>query len=601
MSFDPPDPHRHALGLILPASADPVREAAAPANVGTYLTYAELTQRPSLTESEIVALLETMSAADCLLSLAQLSAQLFARGSRADSGDAQHQLVDAVVGTGQLARALHEKLNDPEWSAVFCEQQLVHLARLVILHADRRAPDEFASRELYANWVTCLIAVNDLLDAGLDIEDREARLAWEIRQSQLNHHDDLLCAMAVHYEVYAVLWPELLGDGAAAAERAFRSATGTSIGDYFTVGSAVMARLVKFGNSSDGAPMVQPEVYFSKTKLDPSVPGAFFACVARDVDGLRAELQREEAAYGPTTYGSLTFERFPLVEAQPGFFLPISVASLQRRITEGVFHVLSEAAEREGLDRRHYASSFGNVFQVLVERTARRGEARLASPAPITADVAYGGRSHRRDSSDVIIATERNPVFIEVVSGPLQAATTTRGDVTAFRTDMRRLIVSKAKQLDRCIADFLVGRLELDGANRSTTYRVWPVIVTSHSFPHADTVLQTIRGALRDAGHLQQDKAGGLAIVSAEDLVFCEGHMEQGRTFLSLIRSWKSGPRADLPFKHELVALGGGRAPGSTHFTRRFAEANADWVNKLLGEAVTPEQFLDRGQRGERG
>ena len=567
------------------------------ANVGTYLTYSELTGNEPLAESDIVARLELMSAADCLLALAQLGTRLFAGGNR---GDAQHELVEHVVGDGPLSHALHEKLNDTRWSAVFCEQQLVHLARLVILHADHRPPDEFDDHELYSEWVTCLIAVTDQLDADLKIEDRDERLAWEIRQSELNHHAEQLPATAIHHELYSVLWPKMLPEGATAVEQAFKSMTGMSIGDYFMVGTAVLARLVNFAHTGDGAPMLQPDVYFSSTKIDPSIPKAFFDFTARDVGALRDELQAESQQYGATTYGSLTFERFPLVEAQPGFFLPTSVASLQRRITEGVFHVLAEAAVREGRDRRHYTSAFGNVFQELVEQTVRRGESALPSPAPITADVPYGkNRKSRRDSSDVIVATERNPVFIEVVSGPLHAATTTRGQIDTFRVDLQRLVIGKAKQLDRCINDFLAGDLKFAGAEPATTYRAWPVIVTSHSFPHAETIMDAVRDGLRDEGYLRQEKAGDLAIVSAEDLFFCEGHMQHGRTLLSLIRSWKSGPRADLPFKNELIAIGSGRAPGSSHFEHRFAEANANRMNKLLGKDITPEQVLNHGRRGD--
>jgi hypothetical protein len=596
VSFDPSHFRRHELGFFLPPSVEPEAVPPAPSHVGTYLTYSELTDREPIPETEIIARLERMSAADCLLSLAQIGTRLFAGGNRGIDGGIQQELVDHVVGDGPLGEVLHEKLRDPRWSVIFCEQQLVHLARLVILHADRRAPDEFEDRNLYAEWVTCLIAVTDLLDSGLRVEDRDERLAWEIRQCELNHHADQLPAIAIHYELYSVLWPQMLPEGAAAVEQAFRSMTGMSIGDYFVVGSAVMARLVNVAHTGEGAPMLRPDVYFSSTQIEPSVPKAFFAFTARDVDGLRAELEAEQAEYGATTYGSLTFERFPLVEAQPGIYLPTSVASLQRRITEGVFHVLAEAAENEGRDRRHYTSPFGKVFQALVEQTIRRGEAALPSPAPITSDVPYGTRKKPRDSSDVIVAYERNPVFVEVVSGPLQAATTTRGDPQTFWADLQRLILGKAKQLNRCIADFLAGDLKVDGAEPATTDRISPVIVTSHSFPHAETVMKAVCDGLREEGYLRQDKVGELAIVSAEDLFFCEGHMQQGPTLLSLIRSWKSGPRADLPFKNELIAIGGGRAPGSEYFEHRFAEANSNWMNKLLGKSITADEVLEHAR-----
>ena len=598
MSTGPSSPHfrQHELGLYLPTSVEPEAEPTTLPYVGTYLTYSELTDREPLAQSDLIARLETMSAGDCLLALAHVSTRLFSDGNRGADGNLQHDLVDQVSGDGPLGRLLHEKLNDPRWSAIFCEQQLVHLARLVVLHADRRPPDEFAQHTLYPEWVTCLIGVTDLLDADLQIEHRDDRLAWEIRQSLLNHHAEQLPAAAIHHELYSVLWSEVVPQGAAAVEQAFHSMTGTSIGDYFMVGSAVMARLMNFARSGEGAPMLAPDRYFSSTRVDPSIPRAFFAFNARDVDELRTELLAEDTRYGATTYGSLTFERFPLVEAQPGFFIPTSVASLHRRITEGVFHVLAEAAEADGLDRRHYVSPFGDVFQVLVENTVRRGEAARPAGVRITADVAYGTRRNRRRSSDVIAAYDRNPMFIEVVSGPLQAATTTRGDVDAFRADLERLVVGKARQLHRCIDDFLTGALEVNGIDPAIVYRIWPVILTSHAFPHAETVMDEVRDALVAEGLLHQDTVDELAIVSAEDLFFCEGHMEQGRSLLSLIRSWKSGPRANLPFKNALVALGGGRAPGSSHFEQRFAEASSIYINKLLGGSVTPEQILEHGR-----
>ena len=244
-------------------------------------------------------------------------------------------MIDHIVGDGALGRTLHEKLDDPRWSAIWFEQQLVHMARLVVLHADSRPPDEFDQRRLYPEWVTCVIAVTDLLDTDLQVEDHDARLAWEIRQCELNHHAEMLATTAIHHELYSVLWPQLRAEGWAEVERAFQAVTGISIADYFMVGSTVMARLVNFANSGNGAPMIAPDSYFASSQLDPSVVESFFAFTARDVDGLRGELLAEAEKYGSTTYGSLTFERFPLVEAQPRIFIPTSAASLHRRITQG--------------------------------------------------------------------------------------------------------------------------------------------------------------------------------------------------------------------------------------------------------------------------
>jgi hypothetical protein len=121
--------------------------------------------------------------------------------------------------------------------------RLRDLARLALLNADRRPHDDFSGGALHDEWLTCLFGVTDLLDADLEIESRNQRIAWEIRQCQLNHHDDTLPAIALHYELYRVLWPNVTHPPAQEAEAAFRRHTGMSIGDYFAIGGSVLARL----------------------------------------------------------------------------------------------------------------------------------------------------------------------------------------------------------------------------------------------------------------------------------------------------------------------------------------------------------------------
>jgi hypothetical protein len=65
------------------------------------------------------------------------------------------------------------------------------------------------------------------------------------------------------------------------------------------------------------------------------------------------------------------------------------------------------------------------------------------------------------------------------------------------------------------------------------------------------------------------------------------------------VRAWKSSSFAVLPFKNYLVAHGGGRAPGSPHFFEyRFAEANANYIRRLLGRDVTAEDMLEHASGG---
>jgi hypothetical protein len=281
-------------------------------------------------------------------------------------------------------------------------------------------------------------------------------------------------------------------------------------------------------------------------------------------------------------------------------YVPLSMRSLQRCVSGGVFHLLRKAAEREGKDPRKYSSSFGRPFQQSVEETLRRG-VDASEQTTIVADQPYGSRSNRRDTSDVILGDPLNPVFVEVVSGPLQARTITRGDLGSFADDAKRLVVCKDKQLDQCITAFFDGEFEVLGVDPTGVERVWPVIVSSHPFPHVGSVISKVKELVCDDGYLQGERVGELAIVSAEELFFCEGFMRHGRSFLSLIRGWKDGVYRFASFKNYLIAEGDGRAPASEHFMRRFAEFNVENMNRVLGFQYDTADALELMRRGQLG
>jgi hypothetical protein len=115
--------------------------------------YRELTGREPPSQAEIIALLSMLSAADCLLWLARLEAQLVPAPDRGVREGLQHRLIASMVGDGDLGAALHRAIDDPRWSSVFCEQQVVHLARPVILHADQRPHDDFGNGALLGRVV----------------------------------------------------------------------------------------------------------------------------------------------------------------------------------------------------------------------------------------------------------------------------------------------------------------------------------------------------------------------------------------------------------------------------------------------------------------
>ena len=585
---------RHELGLYLPPLEEGVGGMHELRHVGTYLTYSELTKalgRPSaMSEAEICERLGRLSAEDCMAHIGFIAATMHTAEGPYFRPEVQRELIGHVVGLdSEVGAVLLAAIAQEKRTTIFCEQQLIHLARLVALHADDRGHDDFHNGALYEEWVTCIFGVTDLLDLGLVIEEPADRLSWELRQCGINHRDDLLPSIGLQHEIYRVIMPEEFPEAAAKVETAFQAHTGMTVGDYFAVGDAIQSRFT----NNPGAGL-RPSQYFAPTQIAEEVWRPLFAILARDLPGLRAELLAEDTRYGSTTYGSLAIERFPLYEAREGVYLLISPWALGRRVTEGVFHLLAEAAEAEGRHRSFYTGEFGIPFQRSVEQTLRRGNEASGSPVPVAADITYGrSRSAKRRSSDVILGYPGHPVFVEVVSGPLRIGTLTRGDLEDFESDVRRLVTDKARQLETSIADFLEGRLRVPGVDPELVRRVHPVIVTSHAFPFRDNIDEAVRERLKTAGVLAGERIAPLAVLSAEELFFCEGFMEKGRSFLALIAGWKSDPAAaPHSLKNYLIDLGSGRAPGSRHFEERFAEAAAEQAGRIFGEQRTSAEAL---------
>jgi hypothetical protein len=247
----------HELGLLIPAFARFHSEAPAVPNADRYVTASELNGTQPVREQDIAARLRGLSVADCLVAIAHLSTRLYAQTTPHESPQLQHELAEQMLGGGPLAIRVLEKLRSGDITSVFFEQQLVHLARLVILHAERRPRDGFDDGRLLGEWGSCLIEVGDLLDPGIDIADDEQRLSWELRQCALNHRQDEMPVSALHHEVYRVLWPARKGARYQRVNDAFQRYTAITIGDYFTIGAAVLARLAVRGSRE---PTVLPAI-----------------------------------------------------------------------------------------------------------------------------------------------------------------------------------------------------------------------------------------------------------------------------------------------------------------------------------------------------
>jgi hypothetical protein len=557
----------------------------------TYVTAQELVGE-TVSEAQIVNALGSLSAQDCVGMIGALSARLHA-APRSTDFDLQRELVASIAEGTDLASMVERALVNTEHPRVaIFEQQLVHLARLAILHADLRPADGFSNggRD---QFLIALFGVTDLLDADLRIEDEGERLSWAVRQGGLNHGAESLTLWSLYYDVLVRLWSGVPAALSFEVEEAFRRYTGTTLRDHFTFAFGGLGRFAGFANDPATGLMIEPRHWFSSTKIEEAEWRPYFDRVSRSIEDLREAVIAEEARYGPTTYGCQVFDETPLLDLGDDRYVPINMSAFERSATEGIFFTLADGAQSEGRPRETFTSPFGGVFEESVARTFERLTPSGGAGQRVHRDFLYGPKRQRVRSSDIILDYGSELVFVEAVAGQLRVATRTRGDLRSLRQDLRKLVHEKAGQLDRCIGDLRIGRLEIPDFAGEREAMVWPVIVTSVSIPYTPPVAEAISAQLRRDALLHGRAIGPLSLISAEELAAAEGLIEKGASFLELIRGWHNQPGADLnSFKNYLIgtASGVGAAPPGSYQVAVFQEA-ADEIYGRLFDRPPPAPF----------
>lgn len=549
---------------------------------GIHVTGAELNDsgRP-VEESEIVDALAQISVYDCLSVVRQLSAALVLANERFSRATQQRFIDYLAADSPELRRRLTRALSRGQ--VVVFEQQLYHLSRLALLHGDLRPPDAFAQGRLGDHLLLALFGVTDLFDHDLGSGPiKENVLRLELRQTAMGHDEERLIQWSFYYELFDRIWPSL--PKAPDADEAFERYTHLTINEYLALGFAFSAGFQQERNEWPLAHF-DPEKWFSSLTLPESSWRSFLGVSAGSVESLREQLLAEEEELGSTTYQSLAIEKRPIIEGRHGQIYLANFAALERRATHGIFHILGEGAESEGLDRETFTSPFGAAFQKWAEEFVDRMEGGKEEPA-IFADERYGPKRQPRDTPDAVLRYERQIVAMEVVAGTLQIRTSTHGDLTTFARDLQKLVYKKAEQLTKRIADIKNGETAGIGLTAEGVGRFWPVIVTAAPFPVRSEVMKKIRRELKDRGLLQDKDIGPISILSAEDLAGLEAHVETSDdSVLQVISGWKSHRRTGDHFlKNYLWQQQKGATEPPAHHGEMFDAATTAMLEFLFGD-----------------
>ena len=482
-------------------------------NIALFVTYSDVFGKP-LTEDELITRIETLSMSDCLQSVGKLSHLL-----SAGDPDSMREALGLVFRGLRVPGAvmLLDGMLRHGGRVLLWDKQLMAVARLALLHAEDRPPDSFSKQADLWRFVEVLLGVNDVyahegdvaeVQDGLQAEEWLASVRLRrVGMPQRIARQSIIRAVRVFIDL-PQQHPELVTT--VAPTEAFEQRVGMPLERYLAIFFAVMARFSTWDRRPESWLLNQS--YWANSSVTDDEFARSVATVSATTVQLRGAFEALIKRGQDSLDDNRPFILHPLIELEPGVYTPVDVEGLaDTLIGDGLFWRMrpeTKPGEADTGAAERKRSDFGESLGHLLEEHCRSVADSVypTQPKRLFPEFRYtAGDGTKIDGPDLIVADDRASAFIEIGIGrPHLRNTVIRGDLASYDDDTRRLILHRAKQLDRKIQDAIDGPLVLQGAPADTLRRVHPVICLWDGFPLGQYLYQRIATIVRDAGLLQQ-------------------------------------------------------------------------------------------------
>jgi len=528
-------------GLHVPRAALVRQQVGAP-GMAVYVTLAELRGRPA-TLPEIAATLRKIDVYDALQALSRIG--LLLENHDWANKDLQHALVRGLVPEEYSERAAQILATQP-YRFVFFEQQILGAMQLAILYCPEIGAGRLeGNRPLFDEFlVECVLGITDILEstylksarrqsrAGVT-GDSDSLASALLRNAFLNYRDEFTHMLARFRALYLELPRQLAGSrNYVDVEKTFAETTGVSLQQYLAVGFALAGHFMQasgiLGERDVHKFVADPTAYFSTTPLDDTTLERCVEHLSSDLVSYRrsflTELRRTKELY----FSYVTMRQAPLLRFPNGACIPLSLRFLHERITVGAYWLIHDRLPSRS--RSKFQTFFGELFEKYVEQTFTRAfpsSPHLAKRVHFAKK--YGSRTHKKETSDVIVLYPERALFVEVKAARLRMEDCgIRGDVGSFREDLETKVIGAARQIDSVVRDFLSGAFTLDGFEASEMRRAYPIVLTFGHVPQTPPVWSEIQRMLDENGLLQDQRLAPLQLINAEELELLAWYLTAG-------------------------------------------------------------------------
>lgn len=407
-----------------------------------------------------------------------------------------------------------------------------------------------------------ILTANDL--ATSRSETREDLEGYLIRGWWFARHDQSRFALARYYKL-------LSGSRDATApnyldlDRTFREASGgLGIIEFVASVFVVYSLYYRYKTAQDVGRFAfgnESRVMRARSR-DDSKRRSFERLVVRSPAQLRRELREGEPRFVFGLGALRPLLNAPLIRLRDGTMVPVWMPLILELAADGPRWIL-----QDHLSRSAGTAAIKKLNALLGHRFQDYGTGLLARCYPdvgplqlLFREQEYGAAKRRRRGTDAILSIGDAAVFFEMTVTAPSATVLWSGSSQVYRDFLARAVEPKIAELERCVSDYLDGRLGYVTTPPSQVRRIFPILLTLQAYPLHPLLAPLYQKALAGSRYLSGSQLGTrgvqkLRFLTIEELEMVEGALHRGQANLvGLLQEWcLADPDGSTPFKNFLL------------------------------------------------
>jgi hypothetical protein len=413
----------------------------------------------------------------------------------------QRYLAANVYGATPIAGACELFLRSRDRAAIFSEQQLFSLQRMLVLHAsDAEAEDltteqyaDLRSALLYipgtvlqdevderapeyvsdAYWLRHFVSLGSFAAAGnLKHDLARAHRLYEViaKSRRARRHPDYCPLDGWLREEYRLSFLEL-----------------QALGIALLAGSKVIAE--------GEIPLTVTSQYFGSASFGDRVEGGLAALVA-DRKWYRKQFSLSPEDARRAAFEVQPFLRRPGLRQADGSVVTVAPRAISAWLSAtGAYYRFFDIARSKGDDARLRFTRFNGFLEEAYARQLvqaahpdQRRRRLVQSSGRVYGEITYTKKKNELKTSDVMIDLGTDLVLIEMTAKRLTEKSVVEADADAVRSDVQMMIIKKMGQVGRVIRDIFEDPSRVPMLDLAHVERVWPIIVSSEGIFHSPSV-----------------------------------------------------------------------------------------------------------------